>query len=101
MMDKPQTIQDRQGRDVLLSPERWRPIVSGHPEIGTPIRVALPRPAMRALRKPESARIRVTVTMRMRPAKRRRGRSRSGYDAECSGSALPLTQSGTVCIMGA
>jgi hypothetical protein len=32
-MDKPQTMRDRQGRDVLLSPERWQHIVSGHPEI--------------------------------------------------------------------
>ncbi len=26
-------IRDRQGREVLLSPERWRHIVSAHPEI--------------------------------------------------------------------
>lgn len=32
-MDEPQKIRDRQGRDVLLSPERWRHIISGHPEI--------------------------------------------------------------------
>jgi hypothetical protein len=32
-MDKPRTIRDRQGRDVLLSPERWRHIISAHPEI--------------------------------------------------------------------
>jgi hypothetical protein len=32
-MDEPQTIQDRQGREILLSAERWRHIVSGHPEI--------------------------------------------------------------------
>ncbi len=32
-MNEPQEIRDRQGRDVLLSPERWRHIVSGHPEI--------------------------------------------------------------------
>lgn len=32
-MDKPQKIRDRQGRDVLLSLERWQHIVSGHPEI--------------------------------------------------------------------
>lgn len=32
-MDKPQEIRDRQGRDVLLSPERWRHIISAHPEI--------------------------------------------------------------------
>lgn len=32
-MNEPQKIRDRQGRDVLLSPERWRHIISGHPEI--------------------------------------------------------------------
>lgn len=32
-MDEPQTIRDREGREVLLSPERWQHIVSGHPEI--------------------------------------------------------------------
>ena len=32
-MDEPKAIQDREGREVLLSPERWRHIVSGHPEI--------------------------------------------------------------------
>lgn len=32
-MDEPQTIRDREGREVLLSPERWGHIVSGHPEI--------------------------------------------------------------------
>jgi hypothetical protein len=32
-MDELQKIRDRHGRDVLLSPERWRHIVSGHPEI--------------------------------------------------------------------
>ena len=32
-MDEPQKIRDRQGRDVLLGPERWQHIVSGHPEI--------------------------------------------------------------------
>lgn len=32
-MDKPQKIRDRQRRDVLLSPERWRHIISAHPEI--------------------------------------------------------------------
>jgi hypothetical protein len=32
-MNKLQKIRDRQGRDVLLSPERWRHIVSAHPEI--------------------------------------------------------------------
>lgn len=32
-MDELQKIRDRQGRDVLLSPERWRHIVNGHPEI--------------------------------------------------------------------
>lgn len=33
-MNKPQKIRDRQGRDVLLSPERWQHIVSAHPEMG-------------------------------------------------------------------
>lgn len=32
-MDEPQRIRDREGREVLLSPERWQHIVSGHPEI--------------------------------------------------------------------
>jgi hypothetical protein len=32
-VDEPQTIRDREGREVLLSPERWQHIVSGHPEI--------------------------------------------------------------------
>jgi len=32
-MDKPQKILDRRGRDVLLTVERWRHIVSAHPEI--------------------------------------------------------------------
>jgi hypothetical protein len=32
-MDKPQKIRDHQGRDVLLSPERWRHIISAHPEM--------------------------------------------------------------------
>lgn len=32
-MDKPRKIRDRQGRDVLLSAERWQHIVSAHPEI--------------------------------------------------------------------
>lgn len=32
-MDEPKTIRDREGREVLLSPERWQHIVSGHPEI--------------------------------------------------------------------
>ncbi|MEX2447783.1 MAG: hypothetical protein WD404_03455 [Solirubrobacterales bacterium] len=32
-MSKPQKIKNRQGREVLLSPERWQHIVSGHPEI--------------------------------------------------------------------
>ena len=31
--NKPQKIRDRQGREVLLSPERWRHVVSAHPEI--------------------------------------------------------------------
>lgn len=32
-MDRPEKFRDRQGREVLLSPERWRHIISGHPEI--------------------------------------------------------------------
>lgn len=32
-MDDPQKIRDPQGREVLLSLERWRHIISGHPEI--------------------------------------------------------------------
>ncbi len=32
-MDKPQKIRDRQGRDILLSTERWRHIIGAHPEI--------------------------------------------------------------------
>lgn len=32
-MDEPQRIRDREGREVLLSPDRWQHIVSGHPEI--------------------------------------------------------------------
>jgi hypothetical protein len=32
-MDKPRKVRDRQGRDVLLSAERWQHIVSAHPEI--------------------------------------------------------------------
>ncbi len=31
--NKPQKILDRQGRDVLLSPERWQHIITAHPEI--------------------------------------------------------------------
>lgn len=33
-MDEQRKIQDRQGREVVLSAERWQHIVSGHPEIG-------------------------------------------------------------------
>jgi hypothetical protein len=33
MTDGPEMFLDRQGREVLLSPERWRHIVSAHPEI--------------------------------------------------------------------
>jgi hypothetical protein len=33
-MDRPEKIRDRQDREVLLSPERWQHIISGHPEIG-------------------------------------------------------------------
>jgi hypothetical protein len=32
-MDDPQEIRDPRGREVLLSLERWRHIISGHPEI--------------------------------------------------------------------
>lgn len=32
-MERPQSIRDRKGRQVLLSPERWTHIASGHPEI--------------------------------------------------------------------
>jgi hypothetical protein len=32
-VDETKTIRDREGREVLLSPERWQHIVSGHPEI--------------------------------------------------------------------
>lgn len=31
--NKTQKIRDPQGRDVLLSPERWQHIISAHPEI--------------------------------------------------------------------
>jgi hypothetical protein len=33
MTDRPEKFRDRQGREVLLSPERWIHIISGHPEI--------------------------------------------------------------------
>jgi len=33
MTDRPEKFRDRQGREVLLSPERWQHIVSAHPEI--------------------------------------------------------------------
>jgi hypothetical protein len=33
MTDRPEKFRDRQGREVLLSPERWRHVVSAHPEI--------------------------------------------------------------------
>jgi hypothetical protein len=32
-VDELEKIRDREGREVLLSPERWRHVVSGHPEI--------------------------------------------------------------------
>jgi hypothetical protein len=32
-VDVPKKIRDREGREILLSPERWQHIVSGHPEI--------------------------------------------------------------------
>lgn len=46
-MDRPETIRDRQGREVLLSPERWQHIIGGHPEIeacATDIRRAVEAP---------------------------------------------------------
>lgn len=56
-MDKPQRIRDRQGREVLLSPERWQHIISGHPEIevhATDIRRAVEAPtAVIAGREPD------------------------------------------------
>jgi hypothetical protein len=33
MTDRPEKFRDRQGREVLLSPERWQHIVNAHPEI--------------------------------------------------------------------
>jgi hypothetical protein len=33
MTDRLEKFRDRQDREVLLSPERWRHIISGHPEI--------------------------------------------------------------------
>jgi hypothetical protein len=33
MTDRPEKFRDRQDRDVLLSAERWKHIVSAHPEI--------------------------------------------------------------------
>ncbi|HEU4905453.1 MAG TPA: hypothetical protein VFT19_04970 [Solirubrobacterales bacterium] len=47
-MSKPQKIEDRQGREVLLSAERWQHIVSAHPEIeayGEEIRRAVEAPS--------------------------------------------------------
>jgi hypothetical protein len=32
-MEAPGKIRDREGREVLLSSERWQHILSGHPEI--------------------------------------------------------------------
>ena len=32
-MDKPETVRDRQGREVQLNPERWQHVVGAHPEI--------------------------------------------------------------------
>jgi hypothetical protein len=32
-VDRPEKISDRRGREVLLSPNRWRHVVSAHPEI--------------------------------------------------------------------
>jgi len=32
-VNSPETIRDRQGREVLLSLDRWRHVVSAHPEI--------------------------------------------------------------------
>jgi hypothetical protein len=33
LLNRSEKLRDRQGREVLLSPERWRHIVSAHPEI--------------------------------------------------------------------
>lgn len=33
MADRPEKFRDRQGREVVLSAERWEHIVSAHPEI--------------------------------------------------------------------
>jgi len=53
----PERIRDRLDRKVLLSPERWRHIVSGHPEIEayeTDIRRAVEAPtAVMAGREPD------------------------------------------------
>lgn len=46
-MDEPKTIRDREGREIILSPERWQHIVSGHPEIkayGQEVRRAVESP---------------------------------------------------------
>jgi hypothetical protein len=34
-VDSPETIRDRRGREVVLSPDRWGHVVSAHPEIAT------------------------------------------------------------------
>jgi hypothetical protein len=56
-MDRPEKFRDRQGREVLLSPERWQHIISGHPEIEvyvTDIRRAVEAPtAVIAGREPD------------------------------------------------
>lgn len=33
MADKPEKFRDRQDREIVLSAERWRHIISAHPEI--------------------------------------------------------------------
>lgn len=33
MTGRPEKIRGRQDREILFSPERWRHIISGHPEI--------------------------------------------------------------------
>jgi hypothetical protein len=56
-VDEPEKIQDREGREVLLSPERWQHIIRGHPEIEacmTDIRRAVEAPtAVMAGREPD------------------------------------------------
>jgi uncharacterized protein YuzE len=57
MTGRREKFRDRQGREVWLSPERWRHIVSGHPEIEAyerEVRVAVEEPsAVLAGREPD------------------------------------------------